>query len=167
MRGLPDLNYITSRMIIGGDIASVGKMKQLVRVGVTHIVDVTLSIEPCRDDVIIDAIWGDRAYTSSPFPRPVYLHVPTDDDHKPKPVEWFGRIVPFVLHALGYPRVRVYGHCAAGISRSAVLWYAVLRALGFCAVEAEGMLVRARPVVSLCEAYRESAELALVELGYV
>jgi protein-tyrosine phosphatase len=149
---LPDFNYITDRFLIGGYVKSHGQAKGLVGLGVTHVVNVD---EETMPDELEYPAWR----------RVSYLYAPTPDDHKGKPLEWFAKIVPFVLHAVSKPRTKIYGHCAAGISRSALLWYSVFRALGMKKEEIEPFMISKRSVAFWPE-YRKSAEDALKQLGY-
>ena len=93
---------MTDRIAVGGGIWTDDKMIEVVRAGVTHIVDMQIE-------------WDDTAL-AKPYGVKV-LWNPTDDDFQPKPPEPLQRGVHFVLEALDDAENRVFIHCAAGVHR--------------------------------------------------
>lgn len=147
-----DFSFITERLATGAAINDANDVGTLVSAGITHIIN-------CRTDFDDSGLF---AY----HPQIIYLWDGTDDDGQhPKPAEWFNRGIVFALQALVMPKTKVYAHCAAGVNRGPSLAYAVLRSLGLSASASEGMIRSARPQVGL--AYKEDAELALKQLGYI
>jgi hypothetical protein len=80
-----DMTWITDRIAVGGGIWNDANMIEVVRAGVTHIVDMQIEF----DDTLI----------AQPYDVKV-LWNPTDDDFQHKPAEIFDRGVGFALEAL-------------------------------------------------------------------
>ncbi len=111
-----DMTWVTDRIAVGGGIWTDDKMVEVVRAGITHIIDMQIE----WDDTRMAQPYGVRV-----------LWNPTDDDFRPKPPELFRRGVEFALEALDDAESRVFIHCAAGVHRAPMMTLAVLRALGF------------------------------------
>lgn len=145
-----DFSFINSRLAVGkrlkGDLANLQVLKDA---GITHIIN----LQSEEDDAPL--LHGTGIH---------YCHAPTDDDHTPKPTEWFAKTIDFALRALAEPGTKIYVHCMAGISRSSSTAYAILRALGHSRATATWMLKDARPVVQIN--YMKDADRAVRELGY-
>ncbi len=142
---------------MGGHVESNSQTQGLLDLGVTHIVSL---------------LWPGEPYATDEPPHPLYsrvsyLFAPIPDDHLSKDATWFLKVVPFVLRAIAVPNTKVYGHCAAGRSRSGLLWYAVFRSLGMASAEAEAYIKARRPTADFWDEYRKSAESALKTMGYV
>lgn len=147
-----DFNFVTARLALGKHLKNdPANLQALVDAGITHIV--------CLQTEADDAPLLQKYATDIK-----YCHAPTDDDHTSKPNDWFQKVLEFVLPALSEPRTKVYIHCAAGISRSSSMLYAVLRALGHSRPLASWMLKEARPIVQIN--YQKDADRAVRELGY-
>lgn len=138
-----DMTWVTDRIAVGGGIWNDAKMMEVVRAGVTHIVDMQIE-------------WDDTAL-AKPYGVKV-LWNPTDDDFKPKPPELLQRGVDFALEALNDAEAKVFIHCAAGVHRAPMMTLAVLRALGFGLDDAMQMVESRRPVVDFADVYVESVE---------
>ncbi|MGH7489832.1 MAG: dual specificity protein phosphatase family protein, partial [bacterium] len=110
-----DLTWVTDRIAVGGGIWNDENMDELIRMGVTHIINMQIEFD-------------DRSLANG-LPVSV-LHNPTDDDFQIKPPELFQRGVDFALQALDDPESRIFIHCAAGVHRGPTMTLAVLRALG-------------------------------------
>jgi len=150
-----DFNYINDKMLIGGLIHSQKGFDQMAALGITHMVCLLEEEEHHHD-------------TDYKNPTNVkLLCASTGDDHLLKSMGWHQQIIEFVLGALLQPNSRIYMHCAVGMSRSALGWYTVLRALGFKPNRATTLIARARPIVTFWPDYLAGAEEALKELGYV
>lgn len=139
-------SFVTDRLAVGGDLpfaptAAVLHAMDLVRAGVTHVLDVRLEI----DD---SALW-------SCFPEVSYLWDGIDDAGQQIPGEWFERTVGWCLDALDDPVAKVLTHCHMGINRGPSTGYAVLLALGWDPVEAIDAIRGARPIANVW--YAESA----------
>ena len=145
-RGRPrlmDMTWVTDRIAVGGGIWTEPKMIEVVRAGVTHIIDMQVEF----DDTSL----------AEPYGIPV-LWNPVDDDFQPKPPEVFQRGVDFALRALEKPQARLFVHCAAGVHRAPMMALAILRATGWSAEDAKRLLVARRPVVDLADVYVKSVE---------
>lgn len=154
-------NFVTPQLLVGGDLdvndttLAVRQLFDLVRAGVTHIVDVR---EECDDTEFVTGL--DASIN--------YLWHGVDDAGQRIPVSWFDATVGFVLTALEDPEAVVLTHCHMGINRGPSLGYAVLLAQGWDPVEAIGAIRSARPVAHV--AYAEDAlrwhhERTGVEMG--
>src|SRR5690348_7267486 len=121
-----DMSWVTDRMAVGGGIWTDEEMREVVRAGITHIVDMQIEF----DDTAIAEPYGVEV-----------LWNPTDDDFRPKDAELLGRGVDFVMQALEQPDAKVYIHCAAGVHRAPMMTLAVLRAMGWSLEDASELLI--------------------------
>jgi hypothetical protein len=98
-----DMTWVTDRIAVGGGIWIDDKMIEVVRAGITHIIDMQLEFDDTRlaEPYGVQVLWN-----------------PTDDDFQPKPPELFQRGVDFALAALDDPEARLFIHCAAGVHRA-------------------------------------------------
>src|ERR1051325_10937239 len=103
-----DLTWITDRIAVGGGIWNDGNMAELVRLGVTHIINMQIEFD-------------DRPLAAK-YPVTV-LHNPTDDDFLPKPPQLFQTGVDFALEAFedATSDAKTYIHCAAGVHRAPMM----------------------------------------------
>jgi len=138
-----DMTWVTDRIAVGGGIWTEDKMMEVVRAGITHIIDMQIE-------------WDDTRM-AQPYGIKV-LWNPTDDDFQPKPPELFQRGVQFALEALDDAESRVFIHCAAGVHRAPMMALAVLRAMGFRLQDAINMIESRRQVVDFAEVYVQSVE---------
>ncbi|HUK73900.1 MAG TPA: dual specificity protein phosphatase [Candidatus Bathyarchaeia archaeon] len=138
-----DMTWVMPRIAVGGGIWTEEKMMEVVRAGVTHIIDMQIEFDdtPLAQPHRVKVLWN-----------------PTDDDFRLKPPELFQRGVEFALEALNDAEARVFIHCAAGIHRAPMMALAVLRALGFSLQGAMDMIQSRRNVVDLADVYVESVE---------
>jgi protein-tyrosine phosphatase len=141
-----DLTWIADRIAVGGGIWHDDKMIEVVRAGVTHIIDMQIEFDDTRlaEPYGIKVLWN-----------------PTDDDFQPKPPELFQRGVDFALEALDDPDSKVYIHCAAGVHRAPMMALALLRTLGFGLQDAMDVIQARRPVVDFADVYIASVEAFL------
>jgi protein-tyrosine phosphatase len=139
-----DMTWVTDRIALGGGIWTDDKMIEVVRAGVTHIVDMQIE-------------WDDTKL-AKPYGVKV-LWNPTDDDFQLKPAKLLQRGVEFTLEALddGTDN-KVFIHCAAGVHRAPMMTLAVLRALGFGLEDAIEMIQARRRVVDFADVYVHSVE---------
>ena len=138
-----DLTWVTDRIAVGGAIWDDRRMMEVVRQGVTHIIDMQIEF----DDTLL----------AEPFGVEV-LWNPMEDDFQPKPPEIFQRGVEFGLRALDDPEARLLIHCAAGIHRAPMMALALLRAMGWELDAALDLIQIRRPVVDFADVYVESVE---------
>jgi protein-tyrosine phosphatase len=138
-----DLSWVTDRISVGGGIWTDAKMIEVVRAGVTHIIDMQIEFDDTR--------------IAQPYDVAV-LWNPVDDDFQPKPAHVFERGVQFALEALDEPEAKLFIHCAAGVHRAPMMALAVLRALGHSLNDATALLIARRPVADLAEVYVRSVE---------
>ena len=137
------MTWVMPRLAVGGGIWTEEKMIEVVRAGVTHIVDMQIEFDDTRlaEPYGVKVLWN-----------------PTDDDFRPKPRELFQRGVEFALGALDDAESRVFIHCAAGVHRAPMMTLAVLRAMGFGLQDAMDMIQLRRNVVDFADVYVESVE---------
>ena len=138
-----DMTWVTDRIAVGGGIWNDEKMIEVVRAGVTHIVDMQIEF----DDTGLAEPYGVKV-----------LWNPADDDFRPKPSALFQRGVDFALEALEGPDAKVYIHCAAGVHRAPMMTLAVLRAMGWPLEDAIESIEVQRPVADFAQVYVESVE---------
>jgi len=138
-----DMTWVTDRIAVGGGIWTDDKMIEVVRAGITHIIDMQIE-------------WDDTRL-AQPYGVKV-LWNPTDDDFRRKPPELFQRGVEFALEALDDAESRVFIHCAAGVHRAPMMALAVLRALGFGLQDARDMIESRRQVADFADVYVQSVE---------
>ncbi len=138
-----DMTWVTNRIAVGGGIWTDEKMIEVVRAGVTHVIDMQIEF----DDTQLAEPYGVKV-----------LWNPTDDDFQLKPAELFRRGVDFALEALDDAESRVFIHCAAGVHRAPMMTLALLRALGFSLEDAIEMIQSRRNVVDFADIYVESVE---------
>ncbi|MGB8771962.1 MAG: dual specificity protein phosphatase [Candidatus Korobacteraceae bacterium] len=138
-----DMTWVTDRIALGGGIWNDEKMIEVVRAGITHIVDMQIE-------------WDDTAL-AEPYGIKV-LWNPTDDDFKLKPPGLLQRGVDFALEALDDADSKVFIHCAAGVHRAPMMALAVLRAMGFGLDDAMDMIQARRHVVDFADVYVRSVE---------
>lgn len=138
-----DMTWITPRIAVGGGIWTEDQMDELVRMGVTHIIDMQIEF----DDTDLARPFGVKV-----------LWNPVDDDFQPKPPEVFRKGVEFAIGALDEPGTKLYIHCAAGVHRAPMMTLAVMRSLGYTLDEAVAMIESKRHVVDFADVYVRSVE---------
>jgi len=138
-----DMTWITDRVAVGGGIWTDDQMIELVRQGVTHIIDMQIEF----DDTKLAEPYGVKVLWNA-----------VDDDFQPKPPEVFQRGVEFAMNALDDPEAKLYIHCAAGVHRAPMMTLAVLRALGFSLEDAIRTIESRRYVVDFADVYVRSVE---------
>lgn len=138
-----DMTWVTDRIAVGGGIWNDENMAELVKRGVTHIIDMQIEFD-------------DRPLAEQ-YPVKVLFN-PTDDDFMPKPPQLFQTGVEFALEALEEPDSKVYVHCAAGVHRAPTMTLAILRVLGWPLQKAKDLIQERRYVVDWAECYVESVE---------
>lgn len=138
-----DLTWVTDRIGVGGGIWNDQNMAELVRMGVTHVINMQIEFD-------------DRPLAQT-HPLAV-CHNPTDDDFQPKPPPLFYKGVEFALQALDEPKCKVFIHCAAGVHRAPMMTLALLRVLGWELEDAKELIQRRRSVVDFADVYVESVE---------
>ncbi len=134
---------MTDRVAVGGGIWYEENMAELVRMGVTHIINMQIEFD-------------DRSLAQN---HPVTIfHNPTDDDFQLKPPKLFQGAVEFALEALDEPESKVYIHCAAGVHRAPMMTLAILRVLGWPLEDAKELIQQRRYVVDWADVYVQSVE---------
>lgn len=148
-------DHIAGALYCGGDdyLYSDQALADLKQIGITHVLD-------CRAEHRWEASKRDVVRRKHSF---VYRVNGTNDDLKPKSVAYFKRSLTFGIKALADPKAKLFVHCAAGINRGPSSAYAILRAVGYDEIEAEGLLRTKRPGVWI--AYLDDAEKAVRKLG--
>jgi protein-tyrosine phosphatase len=138
-----DMTWVTDQIAVGGGIWNDENMEELVKRGVTHIIDMQIEFD-------------DRPL-AEPYPVKVLFN-PTDDDFLPKPPRLFQTGVEFALEALEEAGNKVYIHCAAGVHRAPMMTLAILRVLGWPLEKAKAVIQERRYVVDFADVYVESVE---------
>lgn len=137
------MTWLIDRIAVGGGIWTEDKMIEVVRAGVTHIIDMQIEFDdtPLAQPYGVEVLWN-----------------PVDDDFRRKPPEVFQRGVDFARAALDEPEARLFIHCAAGVHRAPMMALAVLRASGWDLPQAEERIVSRRPEADLAQVYVRSVE---------
>lgn len=138
-----DMTWVTDRIAVGGGIWTDDKMQEVVRAGVTHIIDMQIEF----DDTGIAEPYGVKV-----------LWNPTDDDFQSKPIGIFQGGIEFALEALAEPESKLFIHCAAGVHRAPMMTLAVLRVLGWTKPDAMRLITSKRYVADLAPVYVDSVE---------
>src|SRR5579859_7287956 len=138
-----DMTWVTDRIAVGGGIWVEQKMSEVVRQGVTHIIDMQIEF--------------DATEIAQPYGVKV-LWNPVDDDFQPKGAEVFRKGVEFALAALDDPKSKLYIHCAAGVHRAPMMALAVLRVLGWSLEDGMQQIASRRYVVDFANVYVKSVE---------
>ncbi len=143
-----DMTWITDRIAVGGGIWRDDKMAEVVRHGVTHIIDMQIEFDDTAlaEPYSVEVLWN-----------------PVDDDFKPKSAAVLRRGVEFALRALDEPESKIYIHCAAGIHRAPMMTLAILGALGWKTEDAMRVIEARRPVVDFADVYVDSVERFLTQ----
>lgn len=138
-----DMTWVTDRIAVGGGIWNDENMAELVRMGISHIIDMQIEFD-------------DRPL-AEPYDVAV-LYNPVDDDFQPKPAYVFQRGVEFALEALDSPQSKIFIHCAAGVHRAPMMTLAVLRSMGWALKDAIELIQGRRWVVDFADVYVQSVE---------
>ncbi len=143
-----DYQFVTERLAVGGAIETPENMRELVRDGITHVVNMQLEFDDglISDGTGVQVLWN-----------------ACDDDFLPKPAELFWKGVRFTLETLRHPDTRVLFHCAMGIHRSPLMLLAVLRVQGHDLWPAIRMIQAARPQAQFPSIYIDSVEDFVLE----
>ena len=143
-----DMTWITDRIAVGGAIWRTENMAEVVRAGITHILDMQIEFDdtPLAGPYGIAVLWN-----------------PVDDDFQPKSADVFRRGVEFARQALDEPEARVYVHCAAGVHRAPMMTLAILCSMGWELGEAMQTIQARRPVVDFADVYVDSVKSFLQE----
>lgn len=138
-----DMTWLTDRIAVGGGIWTEDKMIEVVRAGVTHIIDMQIEFDdtPLATPYGVQVLWN-----------------PVDDDFRHKPPEVFRRGVEFARAALDDPEAKIFVHCAAGVHRAPMMALALLRAEGWSLDDASELIEGRRPVADLADVYVNSVE---------
>ncbi len=138
-----DMTWVTHRIAVGGGIWIPEKMAELVREGVTHVIDMQLEFDdtPLGRQFGVEVLWN-----------------PVDDDFQPKPFEVFQRGVEFALKALEEEETKLFIHCAAGVHRAPMMTLAVMRVMGWELDDAMELIQGRRYVVDFADVYVQSVE---------
>lgn len=137
------MSWVTDRMAVGGAIWHEERMIEVVRAGVTHVLNMQREFDdrPLAEPYGVKVLWN-----------------PVDDDFQPKSAPVFERGVEFALAALADPEAKLFIHCAAGVHRAPMMALAVLRASGWDLPQAEERIVSRRPEADLAQVYVRSVE---------
>lgn len=144
-----DMTWVTENIAVGGGIWNEAKMMEVVRAGVTHIINMQIEFDdrPLAEPYDVKVLWN-----------------AVDDDFQPKSPEMLQRGVSFAQEALEDATAKVFVHCAAGIHRAPMMTLAILRSMGWSLQEAMSSIQRLRPEVDFAEVYVRSVE-DFIKLG--
>src|SRR5215813_8646543 len=97
-----DMTWVTDRIAVGGGIWTDEKMIEVVRAGVTHIIDMQIEF----DDTALAEPYGVAVLCN-----------PTDDDCWLKPSELLYCGVVFALKSLDDSQFRLFIYCSVSVHR--------------------------------------------------
>lgn len=149
---MPDMDWVTSRIAIGGSIDSLYDVRRLAAKGITHI----LNVRTNQDEVP----WVQQVglqYSSNPT---------KDEDEESKSPGWFKSSFDVIFGCLSDSGGKILVHCQEGLNRSASTVYFFLRAIGFDKKTVTKMITDARPDTKDGMAWNDDAEAALNTLGF-
>jgi len=147
---MPDLDFITPRLAVGGGIWTRAGFEEVMRAGITHIINTQLEFD-------------DNALRAAGDHEPEILWLAMDDDFFPKPAKLFHTGTRFALKALEQRGSKVFIHCASGVHRAPMVALAILRVLGYGRRDAVDLLRARRPVADFPDVYLDSVEAFLAE----
>lgn len=147
---MPDFDFLTERLAVGGGIWTRENFEELKRAGFTHIINTQSEFDDC-------------SLRPSDDHDPVVLDLGTEDDFRPKPTDLFFRGVRFALDALAQPQAKVLVHCASGVHRGPMLALAILRVLGYSRHDALRLIQARRPQAEFPDVYLDSVEAFVAE----
>jgi len=138
-----DMSWVTGRIAVGGGIWNEDNMAAVVKVGVTHIINMQIEFDdrPLAEPHGVKVLWN-----------------PVDDDFQPKPPEIFQRGVDFAKQALDEPGTKLFIHCAAGVHRAPMMALGLLGALGWKLKEAMRLIESRRPQADFADVYVRSVD---------
>ena len=145
-----DLQFITPRLAVGGGIWVRENLEELMRAGITHIINTQAEF----DDSTLRRPGDDGL-------RILWLAM--DDDFQPKESGHFFQGAKFALEAWEQPEAKVFVHCASGIHRGPMVALALLRVLGYSRRDAIDLLLARRPVADFPPVYLDSVEAFYAE----
>lgn len=145
-----EVNSVTERLTTGTGATSREDVQALWQAGVRTVIGTQAE----RDDT--------ELFVGSGI---VYHCNGTGDDGQTKPNAWFDKSIRFAPERLALPSGKIHVHCGGGINRGPSMAYAILRAMGVPAKNAELLMNAARPQAGM--AYKHDAERAVKELGWV
>lgn len=149
---IPDLNWVTSRLAVGGSIDSDKMAQALADQGITAV----LNVRTNQDEVP----WVRKAGMK-------YFSNPTKDkDENKKPPEWFQGSADVIRTQMSGPTSKVFVHCEEGLNRAPGTVFFYLRTLGFDRDACENMITAVRPQTKDNMLWNDDAEAALKKLGY-
>lgn len=148
---MPDLDFVTGRIAVGGEIKSLFDVRRIAAQGITHV----LNVRTNQDEVPL-VLKAGLQYAANPT---------KDKDEKIKPAAWFKSSFDVIFGCLADPGTKILVHCQEGRNRSPSTIYFFLRAIGIDKKTAAGMITDARPEATMD--WNDDAESALQKLGFV
>ena len=137
-------DWVTRRVAVGSTVQSHEDVRSLIAVGITHVLD-------CQESGLHEFLYRGTGIQ--------WKHCGTVDDGNRKEADWFHEGMRFGVDALAKKRTRLLVHCFAGVNRGPSMAYAVLRAIGMSASQAESAIRKNRPIAAL--RYMADAERAV------
>lgn len=149
---MPDMNWITDRIALGGSLDSLYDVRRIAAKGITHI----LNVRTKQDEVPWVQLVG-LQYSSNPT---------KDEDEQAKPPGWFKSSFDIMMGALADQGAKILVHCQEGLNRAPSTVYFFFRALGFDKDTVTKMITDARPKTKNGMSWNDDAEAALNTLGF-
>lgn len=142
-----NFDFITDRIAVGQRIDTAEFAAALRAAGITHVLNLIGGPKECSRE----RFWADSV-----------CYVPQEDDWKPRTREMIQAAVQYAFSALRAGGGKLYVHCEMGRGRAPAACYAILRHLGFAALDAAALIDAKRPeCVGHWRQYMPSVESAL------
>ena len=145
-----DMDWITSRIAVGGAIESLYDARKIAAEGITHV----LNVRTNQDEVPYIMKVG-LQYSSNPS---------KEKDEKVKPPGWFKSSFDVMFGCLSDRDGKILVHCQEGENRSASTVYFFFRAIGLSKKCSEKLILDGRPQSTMD--WNDDAEVAIHDLGF-
>ncbi|MCI0402802.1 MAG: dual specificity protein phosphatase family protein [Acidobacteria bacterium] len=156
-----DFDFITPRLAVGGGIWTRERFEQVMRGGITHIINTQKEFDD--RSLRLDGDPSSREARLRASSEPDILWLAMDDDFFPKRTELFHEGARFALKAFEQPGSKLLVHCASGVHRGPMVALAILRVLGYGRRDAVDLLRARRPTVDFPDVYLDSVEMFVAE----
>lgn len=109
------VRWITTRLAVGGMIGTSANMRRLRASGITHVLNLQAEFDdaPLAAEEGVDTLW-----------------LPLESSEEVPAPEAVRAAIGYAQQAWTEPESRLYVHCLAGLNRSPLLAYAILRSSG-------------------------------------
>lgn len=132
--------FVTKRLAFGSGITRWRDVRQLQRLGITHVINLRRNIHDKKVRQF-ECLW-----------------LPFKDDKRHRPRWFYRKALTFYVRTMRKRNAKIFVMCRLGICRSASLTYFFLRTSGKPETAARRLVIRARPWANVARGYRVSGE---------